>query len=191
MRLVSALQFFAVAGVTGIMATASAQAPYPNSHAGYSQYANEAAASRVQPSSYERTTGRNNPAINFFGAPKSTQHTARPMRSVQPPPPVAVQTKPIAKPFSGHRESSTISPYLGLDYFEDSVGLPNYYLFVRPQIDQNYVNDQQRIDNRVLRAGLRQANAGGAVVRPAGGMPTTGHSAQFMNGGGYYPTYTR
>lgn len=197
MRLVSALQFVVVAGVTGVVATASAQAPYPgdagypNSRAGYSQYTSEATPTRVQPTNFERKTGRNNPALNFFGAPKSSQHVAKPMRSVQAPPPVAVNTKPMGKPFSSYRASSTITPYLGLDYFDDSVGLPNYYMFVRPQLDQNHVNSEQRVDNRTMRAGLRQANAGGAVARPAGGIPTTGHSSQFMNGGGYFPTYTR
>lgn len=190
MRLVSALSLVVAAGATSIVATASAQAPYPNSQAGYSQFSSQAAPARVQPTNYERKTGRNNPALNFFGAPNTAGHAAH-GRSVQPPPPVAVQTKPMGKPFSSYRASSTITPYLGLDYFDDSVGLPNYYMFVRPQIDQNSVNGEQRNDNRSMRAGIRQANSGGAVVRPAGGIPTTGHSSQFMNGGGYYPTYTR
>ena len=189
MRLVSALLLVVA---LGIAATAAAQdAGYPNSQAGYSQYTSETAPTRVKPTNFERKTGRNNPALNFFGAPKSGQHATKPMRSVQPPPPVAVNTKPMGKPFSSYRASSTISPYLRLDYPENETATPNYYMFVRPAIDQIHVNSEQQVDNRSLRSGLRQANSGGAVTRPAGGIPTTGHSSQFMNGGGYYPTYTR
>jgi len=182
-------QAAAIAAISASLAatTASAQAPYPNS--GYSPVSSRTS-SQVQTTSYERNTGRNNPALNFFGAPSSSAfgHHAR---TVQPPAPVNVQTKPMGKPFSTYRAQSTISPYLRLDYIETDTALPNYYMFVRPAIDQSAVNGQQANDSRALRAGVRQANAQGAVVRPAGGIPTTGHSSQFMNGGGYYPTVTR
>ena len=116
-----------------------------------------------------------------------SQVSSQTAASVQPPPPVAVQTRPMGKPFSSYRAQSTISPYLRLDYLETETSTPNYYMFVRPAIDQGYVNREQANENRALRSTVRQASAGGAVTSPAGGIPTTGHSSQFMNGGGYYP----
>lgn len=187
LALVSGLAVLALASIGA--ENLSAQVAYPNEQAGYSQISSRTA-SGVRTTSYERNTGRSNPALNFYGRPKASGYGSH-SRSVQAPAPVPVQTKPMGKPFSTYRAQSTITPYLGLDYFEDSVGVPNYFLFVRPQLDQNYVNREQRNDNRALRAGLRQAKAGGAVTRPAGGIPTTGHSTQFMQEGAYYPSLQR
>lgn len=189
MRITLAMPLVALLGVTLAAATASAQAPYPNGSfepAGYSQVSSQTAAPAVQTTSFERKTGRNNPALNFFGGAKNSTYAPQ-GRSVQPPPPVAVQTRPMGKPFSSFRASSTISPYLRLDYPETESSTPNYYMFVRPAIDQTAVNRETRNENRALRSTVRQASAGGAVTSPAGGIPTTGHSSQFMNGGGYYP----
>lgn len=189
MRIASALILAACGCATLAATTASAQAPYPNGSfepAGYSQVSSQTAPPAVQTTNFERKTGRNNPALNFFGGAKNSTYAPQ-GRSVQPPPPVAVQTKPMGKPFSSYRASSTISPYLRLDYVETESSTPNYYMFVRPAIDQNYVNRETRNENRALRSTVRQASAGGAVTSPAGGIPTTGHSSQFMNGGGYYP----
>ena len=189
MRIASALILAACGCATLAATTASAQTPYPNGSfepAGYSQVSSQTAPPAVQTTNFERKTGRNNPALNFFGGAKNSTYAPQ-GRSVQPPPPVAVQTKPMGKPFSSFRASSTISPYLRLDYPETESSTPNYYMFVRPAIDQNYVNRETRNENRALRSTVRQASAGGAVTSPAGGIPTTGHSSQFMNGGGYYP----
>ena len=140
----------------------------------------------MRTTSFERKTGRNNPALNFFGGAKNSTYAPQ-GRSVQPPPPVAVQDQAEGKPFSSYRASSTISPYLRLDYVETETSTPIYYMFVQPAIDQTAVNRETRNENRALRSTVRQASAGGAVTSPAGGIPTTGHSSQFMNGGGYYP----
>lgn len=189
MRIILAMPLVALFGVTLAATTASGQAPYPNhgfEPAGYSQVSSQSAPPAVRTTNFERKTGRNNPALNFFGGAKNSTYAPQ-GRSVQPPPPVAVQTRPMGKPFSSYRASSTISPYLRLDYLETDTSTPNYYMFVRPAIDQGYVNREQANDNRALRSTVRQASAGGAITSPAGGIPTTGHSSQFMNGGGYYP----
>jgi hypothetical protein len=185
----SSATFFAMLGSVTLAAAVSAQSPYPNEGfepAGYSQVSSVTAPPAVQTTNFERKTARNNPALNFFGGAKNSAYAPQ-GRSVQPPPPRAVQTKPMGKPFSSYRASSTISPYLRLDYVETDTSTPNYYMFVRPSIDQTYVNREQANENRALRSTVRQASAGGAVTSPAGGIPTTGHSSQFMNGGGYYP----
>jgi len=189
MRIVSTVILAALGSATLATDFASAQAPYPGQGfepAGYSQVSSQTAPPPVQTTNFERKTARNNPALNFFGGAKNSTYASQ-GRSIQPPAPVAVNTKPQGKPFSSYRAQSTISPYLRLDYPETESSTPNYYMFVRPAIDQGYVNRDQANENRALRSTVRQASAGGAVTSPAGGIPTTGHSSQFMNGGGYYP----
>jgi len=105
------------------------------------------------------------------------------------PLPRPVQVSSSSKPFSHLNRGSTISPYLSLDLRESAVGLPNYYAYVRPQLQQQQTNRAQAAQIRRLQNQLRIATASGIVSsNPNGGIPTTGHSSQFMNLGGYFPT---
>jgi hypothetical protein len=139
------------------------------------------------PGSYQRLSGRDNPALRYFGGSKALAYSSagrsRPMPAPQP-----VQTAAVVKPFSGVQPASAVTPYLALDERESTTGLPNYYLFVKPQLDQQARNQIQQAQYRRLQQQMRMATAGGVVSRSlSGGMPTTGHSTQFMNNGGYYP----
>jgi hypothetical protein len=49
----------------------------------------------------------------------------------------------------------------------------------------------QQAQYRRLQQQVRTAATPGVVTNANGGIPTTGHSAQFMNNGGYYPTQQR
>jgi hypothetical protein len=143
-----------------------------------------------QGSSYERLSGRSNPALNFFGGSRALDYAARPPKPLPPPRPVNVG--PVGKPFSGVQQASTISPYLGLDAVRESENsLPNYFLYVRPQLEQQRINQVQQAQYRKLQQQVRTAATPGAATSPHGGIPTTGHSSQFMNNGGYYPTLQR
>ena len=108
------------------------------------------------------------------------------------PAPQPVNTGATVKPYSGVQQTASITPYLALDQFEMQTGLPNYYLFVKPQLDQ-YSNDQaQQVQERRMQQQLRRATTAGIVpTGTSGGMPTTGHSTQFMNNGGYFPSVQR
>lgn len=139
----------------------------------------------VRTASYEQVSGRSNPALSFYGGSKTLAYA--PQNRVQTPAPVQVQTAPGAKPFMGYQQSSNVTPYLALDFTESPTSLPNYYMFVRPQLEQQQVNQTERAQFRHVQQQLRKAAAGGAVSNPNGGIPTTGHSSQFMNIGGYYP----
>jgi len=136
------------------------------------------------------TSGRSSPALDFYGASRSMAYVP-PSRPTPLPAPLPVQTRPIAKPFSGVQQASALSPYLALDARESETSLPNYYLYVKPQLDQQRYNQVQQAQYRRLSQDVRKANAGGAVTSPSGGIPTTGHSAQFMNIGDYYPGLQR
>jgi hypothetical protein len=167
-------------------AAAHAQAP-----AGYSQVASGTVPIAQQPQmNFERVSGRSNPAASYFGGATAAALAQRPVRPL-PPPPQAVNVRPVGKPFSGVRQASAISPYLGLDARETETSLPNYFLYVKPQLDQQRINQVQQAEYRRLQQQIGAATAPGVVTNPHGGIPTTGHSAQFMNNGGYYPTLRR
>jgi hypothetical protein len=176
---------FALAAVFALALPAShavAQAP-----AAYSPFTNGRVTPPTQPaSSYQRVSGRSNPALDFYGGSKALAYAPQ-SRPLPLPAPVPVQTRPTAKPFSGVQQASAISPYLMLDARETPDGLPNYYFYVKPQMDQRRVNQAQQAQYRRLQQQVRTASAAGAATNPNGGIPTTGHSAQFMNNGGYYP----
>jgi hypothetical protein len=153
--------------------------------AGYYPGSRAASPGAVRPASYEQVSGRSNPALNFYGGSKALAYA--PQNRVQPSAPVGVQTAAGAKPFTGYQNTSNVTPYLALDFTENPTSLPNYYMFVRPQLEQQQINQTERAQVRRVQQQLRKAAAGGAVSNPNGGIPTTGHSSQFMNIGGYYP----
>lgn len=144
-----------------------------------------AARSAQQPGRYERTSGSNNPALQFYGGVRQASYLQPP--AVERPAPVPVHTARPGKPFQGVYQSPTITPYLALDARESEEGLPNYFLLVKPQLEQHRINMAHHAENRRVQQQLRRSNLGGAAASPNGGIPTTGHSPQFMNIGGYYP----
>lgn len=127
------------------------------------------------------------PALQYFGGHKLTIAPApRPRTALPTPQPVQLSG---GKPFQAVSRPPSLSPYMGLDMLESDVGLPNYYAYTRPQIQQRQANAAQQAQLRRLQQQMRMANATGVVSRnPSGGIPTTGHSSQFLNMGGYYPT---
>jgi len=175
------LSLSAALGVLASASHATAQGT-----AGVSPYHNMRATPTTQPTSNYQTTGRSNPALDFYGGSRSLAYAPQ-SRPVPLPAPVPVQTRPIAKPFSNVQQTSAMSPYLALDVRESETSIPNYYLYVKPHLDQRRLNHVQQAQYRRLQQQVRTATAGGAVSGPNGGIPTTGHSAQFMNNGGYYP----
>jgi len=101
------------------------------------------------------------------------------------------------KPFSYYREESPVSPYLNL-FRDDSDGISNYWTLVKPQLEQQRLNQQQqRINEQQRRVSIRQQqqlqsiavqyrNRDQGQIRPTGtpgGLPA---SARFMNYGHYY-----
>jgi hypothetical protein len=145
-----------------------------------------AMAGGVRTASYEQTTGQQNPALSFFGRPKAAAYAPR--APIAAPAQVQVQAAAPGKPFASYQASSNVTPYLALDFAENPTSLPNYYMFVRPRLDAQQAAQTERAQFRHIQQKLRKVEAGGAVSNPSGGIPTTGHSSQFMNIGGYYPS---
>ncbi|QDU91405.1 hypothetical protein Pla175_48280 [Pirellulimonas nuda] len=128
-------------------------------------------------------------ALNYFGSARARATLAQ---IPQPPTTATMQAAPPqrrggSKPFAGAPGASSspvISPYLNLDRSEDASQLPNYYTFVRPQLDQESINQKQQYQLGRLQQQVKQAS----YVSPGGGAgaPGTGHTTRFGNTGRYY-----
>ncbi len=130
------------------------------------------------------------PAAQYFGGNRGYQPNA-PTRNHAPAPQQSVE-HPRSKPFQNIQQASAISPYLSLDVVETTSGMPNYYAFVQPQLQQRAAVEQQNQQIRRLQQQVRIAQAQGIASQPSSnGMPTTGHSSQFMNLGTYFPGSVR
>jgi hypothetical protein len=93
----------------------------------------------------------------------------------------------------------TVSPYLNLTRLDVSP-LPNYYAFVRPEIQQRQVNVQQqsfilRQQGEILGLQRQMIQPGGPqMIQPGGpstgtgsGFMVTGNLHSYLNTTGYYP----
>ena len=133
-----------------------------------------------------RQTTSMTPALRYFGGKNAQTVYQQPAFHQQLPQPQPVQVARASKPFSGTVRTSTITPYLNLDVRQSAVGLPNYYAFVKPRLDQQRTNRKQTQRIQRMQRELRMASTPG-IVSPDGGIPTTGHSTQFLNMGSYFP----
>ena len=136
------------------------------------------------------TVDLSTPALKYFGRGR---HTAIPKPKSRRPAPLPQRVQyQGGKPFQNVDRGPTITPYLQLDTLESSVGVPNYYSRVLPQIQQHKVTQAQAIQLRRLQQQVRLAGGTAAITSTRNGsVPTTGHSSQFLNVGGYFPTIER
>lgn len=91
------------------------------------------------------------------------------------------------KPFASLNNGPSVSPYLGLSSpFSSSAS--NYYTQVRPQLEQQRINQQLQQRSFAMQKQLNTV-AAQPPYNPKGSenQAPTGHAAVFMNYGGYYP----
>ncbi len=138
-------------------------------------------------SNYHRLSGQQNPAIQYFGGGLGRPVRTGPQRAGLPNSGglTPVSTAPI-KPFSYVQRGPTVSPYLGLDLVETASGLPNYFAYVRPQLDRiRELESQQAQLNRLQKqVGGRSSRPEAKESHPANGP--NGYRAQFLNTGSYF-----
>jgi hypothetical protein len=93
-----------------------------------------------------------------------------------------------AKPFQNAANRPALSPYLNLFRDEkNSTGIPNYYAFVQPQMEQEAAGQRQQIQSqRRERQGQAAASDPGAVG--PGVAPTAAH---FMDTAQFYSAWRR
>jgi hypothetical protein len=134
-----------------------------------------------------QVTSQTKQALGFYGG-----YAARATLSQQPrrTPLQGSASRPLfrpAKPFQSVYREPTVSPYLNLHREEANTdGAPNYFAFVRPQLDQIDANRAQQREIQQLRG---QLQSGAAVVGPqyrASGLPGTGTPARYMDTAQFY-----
>jgi hypothetical protein len=90
------------------------------------------------------------------------------------------------KPFSTISRGPSVTPYLALDQpFANSA--TNYYTLVRPQLEQQRINQQMQRQTELMQRQLSQVTSR-PPYDPQGSemMAPTGHGAVYMNYGSYY-----
>jgi hypothetical protein len=98
----------------------------------------------------------------------------------------------LSKPFQNAANRSTMSPYLNL--FRDdkgSQGIPNYYAYVQPQLEQQAAGERQQIQSE--RKERQNRSARSAPAPQSGGTPQAGFgtSAHFMDTAQFYGAWRR
>jgi hypothetical protein len=129
-------------------------------------------------------------ALAFYGGYSArTTLSQMPRRMPIQPAPARPLYRP-AKPFANLSQDPTISPYLNLDHDESETDLPNYFTYVRPQMEQLQLNQLQQRELQQLRSQLQSvtSSAAGATYHP-GGVPGSRTSARFMDTAQFYGSW--
>jgi hypothetical protein len=139
-------------------------------------------------------TNQTRQALSFYGG-HSAVRTLSGMPRRSPIQPSATGQMPHnGKPFQLASTGPTVSPYLNLflDDDETTEAAPNYYAFVRPQLEQQAENQQHQREIQRLQ---RQVQ-GGAQTRTgpqygASSVPGAGSPARFMDTAQFYGGWQR
>jgi hypothetical protein len=136
-----------------------------------------------------RVTNQTRHALNFYGG-QSARVTLNqmPRREIQPNG-GAVPARPPVKPFQTVQQDPTVSPYMNLYHDDLNVeSAPNYFAFVRPQMEQLEASRAQQYELHHLRGQVQRLST--TVVGPqyhqGAGMPATGSQARFMDTAQFY-----
>jgi hypothetical protein len=152
-----------------------------------------APAPKTTPQSNVQATNRAQHGIYYFGD-NSTRTTLSQMPRRTPiQPGAAPAPRQRAKPFQTIEHEPTVSPYLNLyRNDEDTESAPNYYAFVRPQMEQLESSRRQQME--ILRLQRQMQNASSTVVRPqqrSAAVPNSGTAARYMDTAQFYGAWQR
>ena len=135
-------------------------------------------------------TNQTRPSLGFYNsyaarAALSQMPRRTPIRSAPAPP---LPRPRQVKPFQTIHHDPTVSPYLNLyRNEEDNEAAPNYFAFVRPQIDQLEENRMQQRAIQHLRGQVQAVSS--TIATPAyqsPGLPGTGTPARYMDTAQFY-----
>ena len=143
--------------------------------------------------------------LNFYGSTRAAETLSQIPRPIVPAAPTAgmPQTRRVVrpprmtggqprgqfsrKPFASSHLPPSVSPYLNLFRPDEDDAAPNYFAFVRPQMQQLEVNRHQQFELQHLHRQMQQTQSmQGAPLLDSRGMPTTGHGTRFLDLGGFY-----
>ena len=125
-------------------------------------------------------------AIGYNGLEASSQ-TQSQVTQTAAIAPVSQPSHRQGKPFQTLMRDPTINPWLNLDRQENYEELPNYFTFVRPQVNQIDTNRRYQSDITHLQRQVQTVTT--AVAGPQygpGGVPPTGHRARYMDTAQFY-----
>ena len=132
--------------------------------------------------------------IGFFGSP----HAADTLRQMPQRPSLAsrratpiLPKRPASKPFTEAAQRPTVSPYLNLYREQDAESLPNYFAFVRPQLQQQRASRRQQAELHRLRGQIQRVSYDAAQPGTYGAMPATGHRARYLDTAQFYSGFSR
>ncbi|HEY4235483.1 MAG TPA: hypothetical protein VGM76_18775 [Lacipirellulaceae bacterium] len=143
-------------------------------------------------------TSQTRQALGFYGG-QSALATLNQIPHMTPAPTGFAPPQPAGqaiKPFQYATERPTLSPYLNL-YRDDkgSQGVPNYYAFVQPQLEEQAAQQRQQIQSqRQQRRGQSAASpARGTAAVPSQVAPPIGNNtaAHFMDTAQFYSGWRR
>ena len=136
--------------------------------------------------------GQARDAIAFYGTHQTMQTPpARPINTFSNRSSTAPVSGPRAKPFANTRPDPVISPYLDLYRQESDETVPNYFTFVRPQLEQYNASLKQREKIQRLERTVQQYSAGGQSFQAQTGVPGTGHRVRFLDTAQYYSRFSQ
>jgi hypothetical protein len=125
-------------------------------------------------------------ALAFYGGYSArTTLSQMPRRApIQPAP--SRRLHGPTKPFQNLSYDPPLSPYLNLEREEQDTDLPNYFTYVRPQMEQLQLNQMQQRELQQLRGQVQSMSSPTAgtqyqSMRPSGGAP-----ARFMDTAQFY-----
>ncbi|MEX2308226.1 MAG: hypothetical protein WD738_11565 [Pirellulales bacterium] len=141
----------------------------------------------MQPLIEPQVTSQTRQALAFYGG-YSARATLNQLPRRAPLQPAAQSLRRQAKPFETVHRDPTVSPYLNLYREEENLeSAPNYFAFVRPQMDQLDANRVQQREIQQLRGQLQSMSSTVAGPRyQASVMPGTGTPARYMDTAQFY-----
>ncbi len=166
--------------------TAAPTGPAPRPVANYPVRQTAYAAPNTAPSLvHAPTMGRAPTTVNAY-ASANAQAT---LNKIPRPAPVqprqsAPRSRLRGKPFQSVQSEPAISPYLNMYRRDIDNNLPNYFAFVRPQLQQQEANRQQAAELQQLRGQLQNLSSGSGAPNSAS-MTAHAHymdTAQFYKG---------
>jgi hypothetical protein len=152
-----------------------------------------AAPSFTRPLVDPQVTSQTRQSLGFYGGYSArTTLSQMPRRTpIRSAPALPMQRQ--LKPFNTVYRDPTVSPYLNLYRSEeDNEAAPNYFAFVRPQLEQLEANRVQQREIQQLRGQLQSMSP--TVVSPgyqSSGMPGTGTPARYMDTAQFYGGWRR
>ncbi len=146
----------------------------------------------TQPLIEPQVTNQTRQALSFYGGYSARATLSQlPRRAPLQLGPTQPMHRPT-KPFEHVQPEPTISPYLNL-YRDESndESLPNYFAFVRPQIEQLEANRNQQREIQQLRGQMQSMSSAVGPRYQAGGVPGRGTPARYMDTAQFYSGWRR